>query len=73
MTESACPPSPSGPTPTPFEVARRVGAGQVRRLECLACERRTDHVPGPATQGRDGALLVQWWRCVECPEGRTVG
>lgn len=64
--------------PSPLElakVARRpaIGDGNVRQLECLACERVTPHGLGPATYGRDGSLLVQWWTCAECQEGRTVG
>ncbi|HWJ10208.1 MAG TPA: hypothetical protein VNS46_12580 [Nocardioides sp.] len=66
--------------PSPLEVATRFSreaapepGGRVRQLECLACERETAHVTGPATYGRNGELLVQWWTCTECEEGRTVG
>lgn len=73
------PPPPA--VPSPREFARRLdrpgqpaaGAEQARRLECLACERTTDHVRGPATIGKDGVLLVQWWTCAECRESNTVG
>ena len=69
--------------PSPLEIARlarlarRQGmlqrAGEVRLLECLPCEQRTAHVPGPATRDKDGNVLVQWWKCVECTDGHTVG
>lgn len=64
--------------PSPLELAKMArrpatGDGNVRQLECLACERVTPHGLGPATYGRDGSLLVQWWTCAECQEGRTVG
>ncbi len=72
--------TPPPPAPSPREFARRLGGrglpsadGEVRRLECLACERRTDHVRGPATYAKDGSLLVQWWTCAECRESNTVG
>lgn len=66
------------PRPNPLELARmrhrpRAADGPVKQLECLACERVTPHELGPATYGRDGTLLVQWWTCAECREGRTVG
>lgn len=72
---------PLPPVPSPRDLARRPGrrdphapdAEQGRRLECLACERLTDHVRGPATIGRDGTVLVQWWTCAECRESNTVG
>lgn len=67
--------------PSPQDVARLLarrsvpaaGAGETRQLECLACDRFTDHAPGPATYDRDGHLLVQWWRCLACREASTVG
>lgn len=64
--------------PTPLELAKMLprptaGTGSHKQLECLACERVTPHELGPATYGRDGALLVQWWTCAECKEARTVG
>lgn len=66
--------------PTPAEVARLArrqvlvqGATRVRLLECLPCEERTEHVPGPATRDKGGNVLVQWWKCVECTDGHTVG
>ncbi len=66
--------------PTPAEVARVArrqvliqDATRVRRLECLPCEQVTEHVPGPATRDKDGVILVQWWKCVECTDGHTVG
>ena len=73
--------TPPPPVPSPRDLARRPdrqelpapGAEPGRRLECLACERVTDHVRGPATIGRDGTLLVQWWTCAECRESNTVG
>lgn len=82
--EFAEPPPDSAPqrmperVPSPLELARTVrpapNAGdEQRQLECLACERRTPHERGPATHGRDGTLLVQWWNCTVCQEGRTVG
>lgn len=68
---------PGGQPPSPLELARmlhRPAAGDAsKQLECLACERITPHELGPATYGRDGTLLVQWWTCAECREGRTVG
>lgn len=72
---------PPPPVPSPRDFARRLdrrdlpaaGDDRVRRLECLPCERVTDHVRGPATFGKDGSLLVQWWTCAECREGNTVG
>lgn len=73
--------SPQGvpAAPSPLEMARLarrqvmlVQASEVRQLECLPCERRTEHVPGPATRDRDGVVLVQWWKCVECTDGHTV-
>ena len=52
---------------------QQIGADeQVRRLECLSCEKRTDHRRGPVTLGADGAVLVQWWACLECEDGHTV-
>ena len=67
--------------PNPLELAKKLrrpvaGDGpleQLKQLECLACEQVTPHELGPATYGRDGSLLVQWWTCAECQEGRTVG
>ncbi|TWH04189.1 hypothetical protein L615_010600000040 [Nocardioides sp. J9] len=71
--------------PTPLELAalaarnRNGGARmssearEVKQLECLVCEECTPHEIGPATYGRDGELLVQWWTCQACREGRTVG
>lgn len=64
--------------PSPLELARTARRpvdhdGPLKHLECLACERVTPHERGPATYGRDGSLLVQWWTCTECREGRTVG
>lgn len=64
--------------PSPLELAKMLhrpvaGVGSHKQLECLACERVTPHELGPATYGRDGSLLVQWWTCAECREGRTVG
>lgn len=63
--------------PSPLELARKMhrppASGDSKQLECLACERVTPHELGPATYGRDGSLLVQWWTCTECQEGRTVG
>lgn len=64
--------------PSPLELAQAVrrlagGEGATRQLDCLACEQRTPHELGPATYGRDGQLLVQWWSCTVCREGRTVG
>ncbi|MBM0124529.1 hypothetical protein [Pimelobacter simplex] len=67
--------------PDPRVVAARLGrpglpatAGEeVRRLECLSCASTTDHVRGPVTLGPDGVVLVQWWTCRACPDGRTVG
>lgn len=47
-------------------------AVEVRLLDCLPCERRTEHVPGPATRDKSGVVLVQWWKCVECTDGHTV-
>ena len=69
---------PDGRVPSPLELAKVVrrpaaGDGQVKQLECLACERVTPHGVGPATYGKDGSLLVQWWTCTQCQEGRTVG
>ncbi|KAB2811761.1 hypothetical protein ACIRN4_19530 [Pimelobacter simplex] len=64
MTDFVSPPPLPGPTP--LAVARR-------RLECLACERMTAHVPGPATLGKDGEVLVRWWACAECREAHTPG
>lgn len=69
---------PAGRVPSPLVIAKVArppvaGDGPVRQLECLACERVTPHGLGPATYGRDGSLLVQWWTCLECREGRTVG
>jgi hypothetical protein len=48
-------------------------AQDVRQLECLACEKITDHLRGPVTYAADGSVLVQWWTCLECQEGQTVG
>ncbi len=67
--------------PDPRVVAARIGRrgpladgpDEVRRLECLGCGRRTDHVRGPVTIGPDGAILVQWWTCRECRDGQTIG
>lgn len=63
--------------PNPLELAKKLRrpapGGPSKQLECLACERVTPHELGPATYGRDGSLLVQWWTCAECREGRTVG
>ena len=67
--------------PDPRVVAARIarhgpqapGLSQIRPLECLPCGTTTDHVPGPVTLGPDGSVLVQWWTCRECPDGRTVG
>ena len=88
MTLESTLPPPDRPDPTagglgeqrpnPLELAKKlrrpsVGAGPLKQLECLACERVTPHELGPATYGRDGSLLVQWWTCAECREGRTVG
>lgn len=68
---------PGRQRPSPLELAKalhRPPAGsRGKQLECLACERVTPHELGPATYGRDGSLLVQWWTCAECQEGRTVG
>lgn len=68
------------PVPTPAEVARLTrrkvlmqDASRVRQLECLPCEQVTEHVPGPATRDKNGVVLVQWWKCVECTDGHTVG
>lgn len=68
------------PVPTPAEVARLArrqvllqNGGQVRLLECLPCEQPTEHVLGPATRDKAGKVLVQWWKCVECTDGHTVG
>lgn len=68
----------AGRAPSPLELARAVrrvaGADSAaRQLDCLVCEQRTPHELGPATYGRDGTLLVQWWSCTVCQEGRTVG
>ena len=80
VTEPAFSPTPPGPTP--LDVARWLGRranGQdsppvdVRHLECLVCERFTDHVLGPTTEAKDGSVLVQWWTCAECREGHTLG
>jgi hypothetical protein len=49
------------------------GADQIRRLDCLSCDTTTDHVRGPVTLGPDGSVLVQWWTCRACRDGRTVG
>ncbi len=73
--------TPPPPAPSPGEFARRLsprgarpaGAEPVRTLECLSCERLTEHVLGPATIGKDGKVLVQWWTCGECRESNTVG
>ncbi len=67
-----------GTLPNPLELAKKlrrpaVSDGRLKQLECLACERVTPHEIGPATHGRDGSLLVQWWTCAECREARTVG
>lgn len=72
---------PAAPAPTPRDVARLLarrvpsssGDERTRQLECLACDRFTDHTPGPATYDAEGHLLVQWWRCLECREASTVG
>ncbi|GAA3652779.1 hypothetical protein GCM10022237_10860 [Nocardioides ginsengisoli] len=45
----------------------------MRQLECLSCEKITDHLRGPVTYAQDGSVLVQWWTCSECREGQTVG
>ncbi|QSR28493.1 hypothetical protein CFH99_22980 [Nocardioides aromaticivorans] len=85
MTMESTLPSPDQPAasrpgeqgPSPLELARKrhrpPAGGASKQLECLACERVTPHELGPATYGRDGSLLVQWWTCAECHEGRTVG
>lgn len=78
--DSEAAPQGTPAAPSPLEIARlarRQGmlqrAGEVRLLECLPCEQRTEHVPGPATLDKDGNVLVQWWKCVECTDGHTVG
>ncbi|TQK71060.1 MULTISPECIES: hypothetical protein [unclassified Nocardioides] len=71
----------AAPAPDPRVVAARLvphgrTAGspqQVRRLECLSCGTTTEHVRGPVTLAPDGSVLVQWWACRECPDGKTVG
>lgn len=44
-----------------------------RLLECIECRRDTDHVKGPTTRRPDGTLLLQWWTCVVCVDGHTIG
>lgn len=44
-----------------------------RVLECLECRRHTDHAKGPTSRRSDGSLLLQWWTCLVCVEGHTIG
>ncbi len=67
--------SPAHPTPLSLPAKRCPGTTvtqQTRELECLPCGTRTPHVRGRATYSVTGELLVQWWKCTECPEGEAL-
>lgn len=38
----------------------------MRPIECLACERVTQHDQGPVQSIADGAAVVVWWTCTVC-------
>lgn len=67
----ADPPPPGATVHDPGRPAPRAPAEQAL-LSCLCCGRDTVHRPGPVTVGRDGTVLVRWWRCTECAEGQTI-
>lgn len=59
----------TAPEPAPVTAV----PSRTRVLECIECVRQTDHVKGPTTLRHDGTVLLQWWSCTECDEGKAIG
>lgn len=61
------------PVPAPHVPSAPQAPSRTRVLECIECKLRTDHVKGPTTLRPDGSVLLQWWSCTECEEGKAIG